>query len=191
MMCSKFLNSTFFLIAALSSAFFISGCENSQKNIDVWTKRVVMREEATGVEALFSQDGVMKAKLLAPKMYRVFGDTVYTHFPDSLHCDFYDDSTQIETRLDSKQGKYFENYNKVYLWDSVLVVNRSGDTLRCLDLWWDQNTKLFTTDKKAIYHGIGKQVNGTIGLTATQDLSSIIFHHPIGTIEVSDSGFPK
>ena len=65
--------------------------------------------------------------------------------------DFYDDSTKIESWVDSKHGKYFENLNKVYLWDSVVVINIKGDTLKSPDLWWDQNTKLFYTDKYAQY----------------------------------------
>ena len=30
------------------------------------------------------------------------------NFPNTLHVDFYNDSTKIETWLDSKYGKYFE-----------------------------------------------------------------------------------
>lgn len=181
----------FHITGLFVALIILSGCENSKKEIDDWTKNVVMKEEATDVKALLSQNGVVKAKLTAPLMYRVFGDTVYTHFPKTMHCDFYDDSTQVETWLDCQQGKYFENLNKVYLWDSVLVITRAGDTLKCKDLWWDQGTKLFYTEKAAIYHGLHKQITGSIGLTATQDLSSVIFHHPTGTLEVSENGFPK
>ena len=88
-------------------------------------------------------------------------------------------------------GKYFETLGKVYLRDSVIVITTKGDTLKSPDLWWDQNKKMFYTDKYATYHSPGKQVSGTIGLEATQDLTSIIFKQPIGTIQVSESGFPQ
>lgn len=190
-MKNKFSYTGLQVFLALITAGSLISCENSDKTIYDLTKKVVMREEATGVQSLLSQDGVVKARLTSPLMYRIFGDTLYTHFPSTLHCDFYDDSARIETWLDSRQGKYFESLNKVYLWDSVLVINRAGDTLRCKDLWWDQNTKLFYSDKEAIYHGINKQLQGTIGLTATQDLSSITFHHVTGIMNVSESGFPQ
>ena len=118
-------------------------------------------------------------------------DTVYVEFPKSIHVDFYNDSTVIESKLDSKYAKYFENLNKVYLRDSVVVITMKGDTLKSPDLWWDQNTKMFYTDKYATYHGIGKQIYGGKGLTATQDLSSVIFNQPTGTVQVSEEGFPK
>jgi hypothetical protein len=121
----------------------------------------------------------------------VYADTIYVEFPKTLHVDFYDDSTKVESWLDSRYGKYFESLNKVYLRDSVTVITVKGDTLKSPDLWWDQNSKIFYTDKYAIYHGVGKNIYGGKGLTATQDLSSVIFNQPTGTVQVTESGFPK
>jgi LPS export ABC transporter protein LptC len=171
--------------------FFVYGCENDTKTINDLTRNVVMKEEATKVEAFFSQSGRMKAKLTAPFMVRVAADTPYVEFTRTLHVDFYDDSSLISTRLDSKYAKYYENLGKVYLKDSVIVVTVKGDTLKSPDLWWDQNTKMFYTDKYAIYHGLGKVINGGKGLQATQDLNSVIFNDPTGTIHVSQDGFPS
>ena len=133
----------------------------------------------------------MKAKLIAPLMLRYESDTIYVEFPKSLHVDFYDDSTKIESWLDSKHGKYFENLNKVYLWDSVVVINVKGDTLKSSDLWWDMNTKLFYTEKYAEYRTKDKQIYPGKGLEATQDFHRITFKQPTGTVRVSDKDFPK
>jgi LPS export ABC transporter protein LptC len=175
----------------LLAALLISSCENDVKKIKALTENRVMKEEAIDIESYLSQDGIMKAKLKAPLMLRVAADTLYVEFPNTLHVDFYNDSAKIETRLDSRYGKYFENLGKVYLRDSVIVITVKGDTLKSPDLWWDQNTKLFYTDKYAIYHGIGKNIFGGKGLVATQDLNSIIFNDPTGTIQTSPNGFPK
>lgn len=171
--------------------FLLGSCENDQKKIDNLTRKVVMKEEAINIESYLSQSGKMKAKLKAPLMLRVSEDTAYVEFPKTLHVDFYDDSVNIETRLDSKYGKYYQNLGKVYLRDSVVVITVKGDTLKSPDLWWDQNTKLFYTDKYAIYHGIGKNIYGGKGLVATQDLKSLTFNQPTGTVQVSENGFPK
>ena len=108
-----------------------------------------------------------------------------------LHCDFYDDSTQLETWLDSKYGIYYENLNKVYLRDSVVVITVKGDTLKSPDLWWDQGTKMFYTDKYATYHGVGKNIYGGKGMEATQDLKRIMFKETTGNLKVSENGFPQ
>ena len=177
--------------ALLTGCCFVSACENDEKKIAEYTKNVVMKEEATTVVSYLSQSGKMKAKLTAPLMFRVADDTVYVEFPNTLHVDFYNDSTKVETWLDSKYGKYYENLGKVYLRDSVVVITMKGDTLRSPDLWWDQNTKLFYTDKYAIYHGMGRSIYGGKGLVATQDLKSLTFNQPTGTVQVSDNGLPK
>jgi Lipopolysaccharide-assembly, LptC-related len=192
----KFQKHTFFLskLAACIlwlAAFFITGCENEVKQIKELTEKKVLKEEAIEIEGYLSQDGKMKAKLTAPLMLRVAADTLYVEFPNSLHVDFFDDNSVKESWLDCKYGKYFENLGKVYLKDSVTVITNKGDTLRSPDLWWDQNTKLFYTDKYAVYHGIGKVIHGGKGLVATQDLNSVIFNDPTGTIQTNQDGFPK
>jgi LPS export ABC transporter protein LptC len=191
-MINSFLHKNFFYAAAfITGCCFLYSCENDVKKIKELTENKVMKEEAIDIESYLSQDGKMKAKLKAPLMLRVAADTLYVEFPNTLHVDFYNDSTKIETRLDSRYGKYFENLGKVYLRDSVIVITVKGDTLKSPDLWWDQNTKLFYTDKYAIYHGIGKVIHGGKGLVATQDLNSIIFNEPTGTMQTSPNGFPK
>ena len=187
----SFNNKIFCTAAFITGCFLLYSCENDQKKIDNLTKKAVTREEAVDIESYISLSGKMKAKLKAPLMLRMSDDTIYAEFPNSLHVDFYDDSTHIETRLDSKYGKYFENLGKVYLRDSVLVITVQGDTLSSPDLWWDQNTKLFYTDKYAIYHGPGKVINGGKGMVATQDLRSITFNNPDGTVQVAENGLPK
>src|ERR1700741_3698487 len=86
--------------ALVISCVFVYSCENKQKDIDAWTKNKVMTEKALNVESYISNEGKMKAKLTAPLMYRVLADTQYIEFPKTMHVDFYDDSTKIETCLD-------------------------------------------------------------------------------------------
>lgn len=182
---------TLYLVSCVLCLFLLSSCENDERMIEEWSKNKTMVEEARMVESYLSQNGMVKAKLTAPLMLRVMSDTMYVEFPNTLHCDFFDDSTIRETWIDSKYGKYFETLNKVYLRDSVIVISVKGDTLRSPDLWWDQNTKMFYTDKYATYHGPNKLIQGGKGMEATQDLTSVIFKDVTGTMKVSDSGFPK
>lgn len=150
-----------------------------------------MVEEGRNIESYLSQQNIVKAKLTAPLMLRYEADTLHTDFPNSLHVDFYDDSTRIESWLDSKHGKYYESLNKVYLWDSVVVINIKGDTLKASDLWWDQNTKLFYTDNYAEYRRKDRQIFPGKGLEATQDFRRITFKYPTGTVQVKQNGFPE
>ncbi len=184
------LKNIFQLAACIAGCLFLFSCENDLKKIDEITGKKIMVEEAKGVESYLSQDNLVKAKLTAPVMNRYLADTIYVDFPKSLHVDFYNDSTQKDSWVDSKHGKYFESLNKVYLWDSVVVINVKGDTLKCADLWWDQNTKLFYTEKYAEYRTKDKQIFPGKGLEATQDFKRVTFKYAVGDVLVKDDGFP-
>jgi LPS export ABC transporter protein LptC len=170
----------------------IVACENSQKDIDKLFEKRPLQEVAKDIDSYLSQDGKVKARLRAPTMIRsMVNDTQLVYFPNKLHCDFFNDSTELETWVDSKHGKYFENLNKVYLWDSVVVINVKGDTLKAADLWWDQNTKLFYTDKYAEYLTKDRQLYPGKGLEATQDFTRVQFRYPTGRLKVKEDGFPE
>ena len=177
-------------ILCLAPLLFIS-CENDPGEIELWTKKTDLIEEAKTVESYLSQAGVMKAKLTAPVMFRYQRDTVYTEFPNTLHVDFYDDSVQVQSWLTANYGIYYDNLNKVFLRDSVTVINNEGDTLRCPELWWDQNQQKFYTDKPARIDGIDKHILCSNGITAPQDLRGFICNYPSGPFNIKDGSMPQ
>ena len=108
-MSNRLFNIKFFTTAFILGCCFLFSCENDEKQIEELTKDVTLVEEGKNIVSYLSQEGKMKARLTAPLMLRYQKDTIVVEFPNSLHVDFYDDSTKIETVLDSKKGKYFEN----------------------------------------------------------------------------------
>lgn len=175
----------------LIGCLFLFSCENDPREVDMWTARKVMVEEARNIESYLSQGGMLRARLTSPLMLRYHADTVYAEFPNTLHVDFFDSTLQVESWLTSQYGKYFETQNKVYLRDSVTVINREGDTLRTPELWWDQSLEKFYTNKPARLDGKDKHIIGNQGLDASQDLKIITFKYPTGPLKVKESGLPE
>ncbi len=167
---------------ALCSCLFVLSCENDERKIRDLTEKKIMVEEAKNITSLLSQQGQIRAKLTAPQMLRYQTDSVYVEFPRSLHVDFYDGNAQLESSLDARYGKYIESHSKVLLRDSVVVINVKGDTLRTSELWWDQSTKMFFTDKIVRIHKKGENIMGGKGLEASQDLINILIKQPTGTM---------
>jgi len=163
------------------------------QQVQALSKRTTSVEEAVNVQSYLSQGAVVKAKLIAPLMLRIESDTPSYEFPKTLHVDFYNDSTQVESQLSSKYGRYMEGLNKVLLRDSVIVFNIKGDTLRTNELWWDQNQGNFYTDKRVSIHKSHSDVIDAIGMTASQDLSDInLFKiQPSTFLHVADSTLPQ
>jgi LPS export ABC transporter protein LptC len=190
-----FINTYFFAAALIISCCFVWGCENDDKVLKEMLQNVAQVEEVKKIQIYFSEEGKMKSIIKAPLMYRVQPssqlDTQYVEFPKTLHADFYNDSTKIESWIDALYGKYFEVLNKVYLRDSVVVISIKGDTLRCHDLWWDQGRGLFYTDNAATYRSPGNDITGGKGMEATQDFKSVTFKYPLGTVKIAESGFAE
>lgn len=171
--------------ALIISCFFVLSCENDMKDVDDLLKKQTAVEEGKDITSYMSQEGKMKARLRSPYMLRHQGDSPYVEFPRNLHVDFYDDSVRIESTVDARYGRYREYEDKVLLRDSVVVINIfKGDTLRTNELWWDQNTQEFFTDKPVRIYQKDKTIFGT-GLRAAQDFSTYDIFNITGTVLTS------
>lgn len=176
------------LAALFTGCFFVYACENKLEEVQNLGKPRVNVEEGRDIQSYLSQAGKVKARLTAPIMLRYILETPKTEFPKSLHVDFYDDSTSVESQLSAKYGYYLENDNKVFLRDSVVVFNIAGDTLHCRELYWDQRTQMFYTDKNVIIQKPDQKIYGT-GLTARQDFKAFTIKNAYGFINIPDSSF--
>jgi LPS export ABC transporter protein LptC len=170
------------LTTFIVGVFAFSACVNDVNKVNELFEKKLGVDEARNVESYMSQGGKMKAKLTAPVMLRYQDTLPRVEFPNTLHVDFYTDSTHaIESQVDARYGKYIESQNKVYLRDSVRVFNVAGDTLHCQELWWDQTTGKFTTDKPVRIYRKDLILIGE-GLSAPQDFKTFEIYHPTNSI---------
>ena len=162
-------------VACLSSCFFMAACENDVDAVKALGARVSGVDVGKDVAIYVSNDGKIGAKLTAPLMNRYLEDSSkMIEFPKSIHVDFYKDSNQIESQLSAKYAKYKETENIVFLKEDVVIFNTLGDTLWCMEMYWDQNKGKFYTEKDVIVkqHNPVAKVYGK-GLEANQNLTDI------------------
>jgi LPS export ABC transporter protein LptC len=182
-----FLNfAAWFIITAISSS-----CGNTDKEIKDMTTKGLGVEEIKNADINYTLGGRAKAKLLSPLMLRVQENIPYVEFPKTLHVDFFNETGAVDSRLDALYGKYFESQSKVFLKDSVKVINVLGDTLYCNELWWDRSRigNEFYTDKPVRIRRKMQIIDG-IGMEARQDFKEWHIINPVGTINVPNSQFP-
>ena len=176
--------------ALFLSCFFIISCENDVKKIDALLQNRAAIEEAFTIESFLSQNGEVKAKLTAPYMMLVHGDSPYVEFTKTMHVDFFTDSTVIESTLDSRYAKYFQYNGLVFLKDSVVVINKNNrDTLRTNELWWDRDKREFRTDKPVQIYQKDKTIFGR-GLWGLQDFSKYKIDTITGYVLVPPDDIP-
>jgi hypothetical protein len=120
-------------------------------------------------------------------MKRFQTDSPYVEFPNTLHVDFYNDTLLIESQLNARYGRYKESERRVLLKDSVVVFNINGDTLHCQELWWDQQTQNFHTDKPArMVRKDGTIIYGLMGLKASQNFNDVVFFNSSGEVPIEN-----
>ncbi len=181
-----------YTVIGLISAIALYACENTNKELKDLNSRRLGVEEATNVDINYTLAGKAKAKLLSPLMLRVQDTAQYVEFPKKLHVNFYNDTAGIDSRLDALYGKYYETQSRVFLRDSVKIINTKGDTLYCNELWWDR-TKIgneFYTDKPVKIRTKTQILDG-IGMESAQDFNNWHIIHPVGFINVPSSQFPS
>jgi hypothetical protein len=189
---SNFYRFNFLKAALITSCFFVSSCENSLEDINKITSRRTGVEVAKDVKILYSIGNITKSRITAPLMLRHQELVPYTEFTKTIHADFFDDSLRIESKLDAHYAKYMETESKVFLKDSVVVINTKGDTLYCKELYWDRRRtgEEFYTDKPVRIRTKTEILDGD-GLDAPQDFHNWHLINGRGIVRVSSSEFPQ
>jgi hypothetical protein len=189
---SKFHTSLFVKTAFIFLLFLISSCENSLDDINRITSKRSGVEVAKYVKILYSIGDVTKSRITAPLMLRHQEAVPYIEFTKTIHADFFDDSLRIESMLDAHYAKYLEKESKVFLKDSVVVINTKGDTLYCNELYWDRHRtgEEFYTDKPVRIRTPTEILDGD-GLDAPQDFHNWHLINGRGIVRVSSSEFPE
>jgi LPS export ABC transporter protein LptC len=184
---SRFFNLFYFLFFII----FFSACGNTDKELNEYNSKSLGVEEIKNADINYTLGGNAKAKLLSPLMLRVQEASPYVEFPKKLHVDFFNETGTVDSRLDALYGKYYEQESKVFLKDSVKVINVMGDTLYCQELWWDRARKgnEFYTDKPVRIRRKMQIIDG-IGMDASQDFKAWHIINPVGIINVPNSQFP-
>jgi LPS export ABC transporter protein LptC len=175
----------FKLVIVFSVVAFAYSCENDVNQVEALTKKTQEIEVGKNIQGFFSEAANLKASLSSPVMYRVKADTNYTEFPNTLHVDFYNDLHVVESVVLANYGKYFDNLNKVYLKDSVIVYKITGDTLHCEDLWWDQNQNVFYTDRPVRIFTPTQKLKGS-GLWALANFTKYTIKDPVGLVDIPE-----
>ena len=181
------------IIAVLSlGCFFLCSCENKLADVEAINTKVIGKDEAKKVVIHYTINGKRKAILTGPIMYRVQDTVTYVEFPKGMHVDFYGLSDSVESKMDARYAKYKDSQSKMFLKDSVRVINVLGDTLYCDELYWDRSITgaEFFTDKPVRIRRKTQIIDG-VGMDAKQDFTEWHIVHPKGFVKVSNAEFPN
>jgi LPS export ABC transporter protein LptC len=181
-------------VIVFTGVFILSNCNNPKNIKEQIGKNELAVEEAKNIAVNYTQGGKVKGRLTSPLMLRVQDTAAYVEFPKTLHVDFYNGDTVIQSRLDALYAKYYESKNIIFLKDSVKVISINGDTLLCNELYWDRARvgNEFYTHTPVIVKSRTNIIYGQKGMEVSQDLKNKSFYEVTNsTLRVPSSQFPQ
>ncbi|MBZ0098833.1 MAG: LPS export ABC transporter periplasmic protein LptC, partial [Taibaiella sp.] len=136
-------------LAILLLALFTNACKNDPKEIDALVnKQSIQEDKADEVTIIYSEQGKSRIRMFATEFIRnEIAKPPYVDMRKGLKVEFFDDSMKVESTLTAQYARWYEGKGNVLIRDSVVVVNKKGETLRTEELIWNQNVKKFYTEK--------------------------------------------
>lgn len=169
-----------------------TSCKNDPEEInDLVSKNAPKVDKAEDVSIIYSEKGRTKIRMFAKEFIRnEVATPPYTDMQNGLKVEFFNDSTQIETILTALYGRFYEKEGNVLIRDSVVVINKKGDTLRTEELVWHQGAgKIYT--EKFVRINTPDQIMFGDGLEANEDFTWYRILKPKGIVKVEKEKMPE
>jgi LPS export ABC transporter protein LptC len=170
----------FFFVAL----FVLFSCQNNTKEIDEITQKEAAfpTERGKTVEILYTDSGLVKVRLTAPVMnhYTYNVKEHYTEMPKGLFVEFFNEHSEVKTRLKANYGIRYEDTKKTEVKYKVQVTNVNGEILNTEQLFWDETTRKIYT-KEFVKITTKKEVLTGSGLVANEDFTDWEIENITGT----------
>lgn len=168
-------------------AMVLFSCENSLDKV----KQFIDTDTINGVlayDVVFtrSDSGYIQARLFAPIMHKVEGDTAILEFPKGFLAYIYDKDSTAESKIRAEYGIRYEKEELLFARDSVVVENlETQETLSTETLFWNQKNKKIYTNNFVKITSPDKIIYGD-SLTANEDFTQRVIHGMRATLEIED-----
>jgi LPS export ABC transporter protein LptC len=178
-------------IAVLGMVLFTS-CKNDPKEIDALvSKQAIQEDRAEDVTIIYSEQGKSRIRMFATEFIRnEIAKPPFVDMRKGLKVEFFDDSMNVESTLTAMYARWYEGKGNVLIRDSVVVINKKGETLRTEELIWNQDVRKFYTEKFVRINTPDQVMYGD-GLEANEDFSWYRIKNPKGTVRVNKEEMPE
>lgn len=175
------------------AALIFLGCKNDPAEINALIgKQSAQEDKADEVMIIYSERGEAKIRMYATEFIRnEIAKPPYVDMRKGLKVEFFEDSSnEVESTMTAQYARWYEGKGNVLIRDSVVVVNKKGETLRTEELIWNQNVKKFYTEKFVRIHTPDQVMYGD-GLEANEDFSWYRIKNPKGVVRVDKEEMPE
>lgn len=145
--------------------WFIFGLYSCEGDLDklkaIKLKKENSVEKTTDVELVYSDSAKVKAKLNTPLLLNFKVDTPYYEMPKGMKVIFYDQNLVQVSSVTSEYAMTQDNQKILELRKNVIAKNNKGETFKSDELIWDQNKRIFYSNKQVSITTNSAQISGT------------------------------
>jgi len=181
-----FIQITFFLCLII-----IVACENDVSEVERVTRfENPLEEVANNIEILYSEEGNVKARLIAPQMTKNSEGKPYTEFNKGLNVYILDKNKKVTTEITANYGIKYDKDDTTVISQNVKVVNNVDEVvLETEKLTRNDKTGELSTDAFVKITKKHQIIKG-MGLTANEDFSSYKIDTVQGYVTIFDDPIP-
>ncbi|MFZ4101855.1 MAG: LPS export ABC transporter periplasmic protein LptC [Sphingobacterium thalpophilum] len=133
----------------IAGIFLLSACENDLRKVEQISakKMLVPVDKSTGVEIIYSDSAIVKAKLITPELLNFKTEKPYIEMNKGVTVIFFDQYQQESSRVIADYAIRRERESIVELKRNVVVTNIKGETFKSDELTWDETKRRFYSTK--------------------------------------------
>lgn len=178
---------TFLIPAFILLAGILVSCANDLDSIQKIEDESSMADEVLDeLRLVYSDSAVIQIEIYANHGETVHKPKELTQLSNGLIVNFFDNNGEISSRLTSVYGEINHQTGKLYVRDSVRLINFEKDQiLETEELFWNQNDSTIYTKKNVVIRSKDNKVKAMgKGLSTTQKFEKYTIDEPTGVFEI-------
>lgn len=181
------MNNLFYML--LPFALMVIGCQNSLKDVERISSRklVTQIDVSTGVQIIYSDSAIVKAKIITPELIHYKTNQPYYEMKKGMKAIFFDQQQQETSNIISDYALRREHEDIIELRKNVVATNKEGKVFKSDELIWNAKLHRFYTTKLVTILAPNQTTYGT-EFWANEDFTYYEIQKSTGNFDVSDKG---
>lgn len=173
----------FFIVCLLAA------CENDMNEVNRVTKSNQPQfDYAEEIEILYSEDGMVRARINAPELVKNTIGKPFTEFSKGVRVEILNAAKEPISLLTANYGKRYDKSEETIVQNEVIVTNKTGEMLETEELTRNDKTGELYTDAFVKITTPNEVIYG-MGLQANEDFSWYRIDSVQGTMRIKQSNF--
>lgn len=181
-----------YFLLLLVGTFAHTGCVNNLHDVEKISSSnnsIPTIDISTGVEIIYSDSAVVKAKITTPQLFHFKTDKPYDEMKKGVKIIFFDENQQETSNIIADYAIRRGHENIVELRNNVVATNKEGKIFKSDELIWDNNRHRFYSNKLVTIITPNQTVYGT-EFWANDKFSYYEIKQSTGNFDVSNKQIP-